>query len=474
MCDRVFIVCVLLMLPLSGFAQQAPAPSAAEDRLERLERALQQLQERNAELEGKVNRLEARPSGPEQTIVRAREVKTVATGSSLSRIELPAQDPKKPVVFAAAGASEFKLTLGGFVQTQIEAGDVAAFEGRLTPGPENVLGTSEVKDRFRVRRARINVSGDYAEQFEFKLEGEFQLAAAGNSTRTNFAATDLFANWHALPELNVKLGQFKAPFGLEQFTADSRLLTIESSLATTAIAPDRQIGIQVWGRPLAGFWPERAEFLTYYAGIFNGTGRNISVNDNSEFMYAGRLEVLAMKAEILNEEATIRLGANGLVSRDDAGTLVSNQGFVNADGSLASFSLPTAGRREAYGFDVGLRYGGFELIAEYLNQRVSSREVAGLVPQWRNFRADGHYVQGSYFLIPEKLQLVAKWESFNPGQLPDDDIHSITGGLNYYIRGHDIKLLANYLHTWSDFRESNPAFGRDEFDEVIVRLQVMF
>jgi len=83
-------------------------------------------------------------------------------------------------------------------------------------------------------------------------------------------------------------------------------------------------------------------------------------------------------------------------------------------------------------------------------------------------------VQGSYFVLPKKLQLVAKWESFNPGQLVDDDIHSFTAGVNYYLKGDDIKLLANYIHTWSDFRDGNAAFEHSEFDQVIVRLQVMF
>ncbi len=39
---------------------------------------------------------------------------------------------------------------------------------------------------------------------------------------------------------------------------------------------------------------------------------------------------------------------------------------------------------------------------------------------------------------------------------------------------HDLKLMANYIHTRSDYRESNAQYGRAEFDEVILRLQVMF
>ncbi|MBA2242397.1 MAG: hypothetical protein H0W04_05845 [Chthoniobacterales bacterium] len=70
---------------------------------------------------------------------------------------------------------------------------------------------------------------------------------------------------------------------------------------------------------------------------------------------------------------------------------------------------------------------------------------------------------------------MTKWESFDPGQSSADEIRSITGGVNYSIKkGDEIKLLAHYIHTWSDFRENNPAFEQSEFDEVIVRLQVMF
>jgi len=87
---------------------------------------------------------------------------------------------------------------------------------------------------------------------------------------------------------------------------------------------------------------------------------------------------------------------------------------------------------------------------------------------------NGYYVQGSYFLLPKKLQAVVKWEALNPGQFGNDGIHSITGGLNYYIHGDNIKLMANYVHTWSDFREANPDLGEDQFDEVLLRMQVVF
>jgi hypothetical protein len=51
---------------------------------------------------------------------------------------------------------------------------------------------------------------------------------------------------------------------------------------------------------------------------------------------------------------------------------------------------------------------------------------------------------------------VVQWQDLNPGQKGNDGIYSILGGLNYYIHGDDLKLMVNYIHTWSDFRQANP------------------
>jgi hypothetical protein len=86
---------------------------------------------------------------------------------------------------------------------------------------------------------------------------------------------------------------------------------------------------------------------------------------------------------------------------------------------------------------------------------------------------DGFYVTGAYFLVPKKLQAVVQWQYLNPGQKGNDSLYSILGGINYYIRGDSLKLMVNYIHTWSDFRAANPEFGEDQFDEVLGRMQLM-
>ncbi len=451
---------------ISLAAQPLGAQTSSEsERLQKLERAVEQLQKRNGELEQEVNGLKKQAASAAEVGAR---MKTKIMSEGKSYVEKAVVEEEKPPVFVVPRASEFKLVLGGYIQVNFEDGDVSAFEGRF--------GQTAVKDRFRLRRARINLTGDFAENFDFKIEGDFGNSDGLNSNRTAFSGTDIFANWHQFPEANVKVGQWKAPFGLEQITPDTTLIIIERSLPTGAITPERQIGVQVWGKPFTNIWPDGKDLLTYYAGIFNGNGRNTTVNDNNNFMYVGRLELMPFKGKIFGQDSSLKLGGDVLNSRDDKGTNISQSLnlLVNADGSLSPFVLPGADERTAWSVDAWFNLGPFDLIGEYFQEKVNGRTVNGVPPGFADFTTSGYYITAAYFLIPKKLQAAVRWEDLNPGQKGNDGIHSITGGLNYYIHGDDLKLMVNYIHTWSDFREANPQFGEDQFDEVIGRIQVMF
>src|SRR6266566_1078794 len=440
----------------------AQTPSESE-RLQKLERAVEQLQHRNAELEQEVAGLKKQAA-----VAPEGRMKTKVTYDGKTYVEKAVVEEEKLPVYVQQRGPELKLVLGGYIQVNFEDGDVSAFEGRF--------GQTALKDRFRLRRARINLIGDFAEQFDFKVEGDFENSDGLNSSRTAFEATDIFVNWHQFPEAQIKVGQWKAPFGLEQLTPDTTLLFAERSLPTGAITPDRQIGVQLWGKPFASVWPDGKDLLTYYAGIFNGNGRNTTVNDNNNFMYVGRLELLPFKGKLLGQDSSLKLGADVLNSRDDKGTNISQtlNLFVNSDGSLSPFVLPGADERTAWSVDAWLKLGPFDLIGEYLEEYVNGRTVNGVPPGFADFTTSGYYITAGYFLIPKKLQAAVRWEDLNPGQRGNDGIYSITGGLNYYIHGDDLKLMVNYIHTWSDFREANPQFGEDQFDEVIGRVQLMF
>ena len=334
----------IVLAALMAFAFQRVSAQTDSERLEKLERAVDQLQKRNAELEGEVRHLKKQiASAPEIDANGNQKPKSHSDGKEL--LEKPVVTEEKPPVFVIQRGPEIKLTLGGFIQANFEGGDVSAFEGRF--------GLTALKDRFRLRRARINLTGEFAEQFDFKMEGEFENSDGLNSNRTAFSATDIFVNWHRYPEAQIKIGQWKAPFGLEQITPDTQLFSIERSLPTGALTPERQIGIQLWGKPLTHLWPDEKDLITYYFGVFNGNGRNTTLNDNNNFMTVGRIELLPWKGQIFGQDASLKLGGDVMNSRDDAGTNISQSLNlkVNADGSLSAFVLPGADERTGWSAD---------------------------------------------------------------------------------------------------------------------------
>src|SRR6266481_5098004 len=275
-------------------AQALRAESSSDTaRIEKLERAVELLAKQNAELKAEIHSLKSKEAS--NPVDAKFKTKIIYDGKTYVEKAVPEE---KPPVVVVPRASELNLVLGGYVQINFEDGDVSAFEGRF--------GQTALKDRFRLRRARINLTGDFAEQFDYKVEGDFENSDGINSNRTAFEATDIFVNWHQFAEANIKAGQWKAPFGLEQLTPDPSLIIIERSLPTGAITPERQIGIQLWGKPFANIWPDEKDLLTYYAGIFNGNGRNTTVNDNNNFMYVGRLESTLFQDKIFGQDSSLK------------------------------------------------------------------------------------------------------------------------------------------------------------------------
>src|SRR5256885_8314632 len=198
---------------ISLAVQPLGAQTASEsERLQKLERAVELLEKQNAELKAEVNSLKKQTAS-----VPEGKMKTKITYDGKTYVEKAVVEEKPPVYVQQRGP-ELKLVLGGFIQANFEDGDVSAFEGRF--------GETALKDRFRLRRARINLTGDFAEQFDFKIEGDFGQSDAAitalrsvdlttgktttvtNSNRVEFSGTDIFINWHAIPEANIKVGQW--------------------------------------------------------------------------------------------------------------------------------------------------------------------------------------------------------------------------------------------------------------------------
>jgi phosphate-selective porin OprO/OprP len=115
----------------------------------------------------------------------------------------------------------FSLCLGGLLQT-----DYRYFR---------YSGIDPNKDGFDIRRARLLLAGHFLKHFDYKLEYEFQGAESRN-------LLDAYLDTNFSSYFTVRAGQFKEPFGLEQYTPDKNLFFVNRSMGFY-LTPGRDIGL---------------------------------------------------------------------------------------------------------------------------------------------------------------------------------------------------------------------------------------
>lgn len=369
------------------------------------------VEERLSRIENALARLEARLN---DTVSADELAPTLKEYSDLTKAL--GWDGKSPLTAVKPAGKEKSLSLGGFIQGQAEFGD--------SPDTRFVAG-----DRFFLRRARIGVKGSFAEHFDFTLQADLGSNSVGNVTGNRAQATDAFIVWNKHEVANVTFGQFKTPYGYDQLLSDTKVITIERPLPSDSLTLSRQLGAMVSGSVLG-------KKLSYAAGLFNGSGVNTSTNDNDNFMYVGRVNGTVFTGKDLKLTA----GAGAFASRD-TGTFT--------------------GRRTGGAFDAQLAYARGEINAEFF--RTHFDRVTGT-----DTSAEGWSILGTFFVVPKTVQLITRYETYDPNRdLANDDADLWTFGVNYLIKGDDLKLGLNYL-------VGDPAGPLSNQGRLLTRIQVVF
>lgn len=386
---------------------------------------------------------EAATAGTEQRLQQVeRDLQALQASQEQLNQKLSRTDKKDATLVRAAGKEE-AIKFGGMLQMQMDGGD----KGDRRFNSDN--------ERFYLRRARLGATAQFEERIEVRIEGEFSGTLA-ESSAMRAQLTDGYIHWSPDTALQLRLGQFKTPFGFEQLASDPRLYTIERSLGNDRLTLSRQIGAQLSGDVLQ-------KRLSYAAGAFNGTSINTSSNDNSRFLFIGRLGLVAIAPEKGSNGPRLAFGINGYASEDDNLTGQPGEFKFNTSTNSAANNV-FAGERTGWGADAQFSVGRIECWAEYLTAHYKPDNA---LPR-ATLDADAWYVQAMYTLIKDKLLAVAKYDTFDPNtDAANDETDTWTLGVSYCIRGNDLKLQLNYLQ--SDIQE------RDATDQkVIARVQVLF
>jgi phosphate-selective porin OprO and OprP len=301
---------------------------------------------------------------------------------------------------------------------------------------------------FSVKRARLLAGGSV---FYPWMQYNTQITLEGGSTALRDAYIEAaYFDW-AKP----RIGQYKIPFDREFLTSAFNLQLIDRSIASSEFSLQRDIGVQLSGKFLQNQ-------LEYGVGMFNGSGANQS-NVDQDFMYVGRM-VWTPFGPYPYSQAALDTPDTPKLAVGVAGAYLpglepgERKTLAGRLGNTAI--LPVESDVYQLAADLAFKYLNFSFEGGYYFRNIDPDDATPFGSE----NAQGFYLQGGYFVIPKKLELAARYawvNPDNPNQVDDDEQQEYTGGLSYYIFGHDLKLQANYSYF------INEAEDGDEDDQVV-------
>jgi phosphate-selective porin OprO/OprP len=342
-------------------------------------------------------------------------------------------------------------------------------------------------DTTEMERRRIGVDGRVFDFLGFQIEGDF--ADDERPWRDVFVE---FRQWRAL---RVRGGRFKIPFGQERLTSISDIEFANRSIASAALTPGRDTGVEVNGR-LFG------RGLNYNAGVFRHDG---DVSRDGTDAPGGRTVAARVvgtplgwtRAPMLQR---LELGVGATVGDVPEG--LNGLRALSTYGFEAAAPVYVNGRRVRLGADAAFTQGPLALRAEFLQVR-DARERQGLSDQdLPDVVGRGWYVSASSFVLgrlrgngaPRRpvlgggigaVQLAARFESLsfssdadgepalrNPraARIMSNDMRGTTLGVNWYpVRF--VKVQFNVIREHLQDPERRPDPSRSTITSSVLRLQ---
>ena len=284
----------------------------------------------------------------------------------------------------------FRLYLGG--RAQVDA---------LIPMGPGVSDTA-LKPTLMIRRIRPEISGEILKRWSFMFAGDFGQTGIDNARGTNeiqaarpgvapsattarfasaqgtavrAAVTDVFLNYRAVPLFNFQIGQFDAPFSMENRTSDKYLPFMERSLAVRAfgVPTNKELGAMLWGE-------DEGRHVAYAAGVFGGDGQNrLDVDNRADFFGRVFVHPLSTFGGPLKD---LRLGGSVRYGERQQSFVQYDYTPMTTQGGYAFWSpiyngskgfthvLPSGGQLGAAG-EIRIPVGDFDVTSEliYINNR---------------------------------------------------------------------------------------------------------
>lgn len=274
-------------------------------------------------------------------------------------------------------------------------------------------------DKFLLRRARLIFEGKFSERFNYVVQPEF----AGSTV----SILDAYVNTAITPAVNVQVGRFKTPVGLEQLQSDPVAFFNERSIATN-LAPNRDVGVQLFGSVAQ-------QRLGYQVSVTNGVidgGNSTPAGDNNEgdFTFAARLFATPFvndKDSVLKGLGFGLAGATGNYRGTTSATLLN---AYRTDGQQNFFAYRTNAAPTAANTTVAngtatvlspqayYYYGPLGVLAEYFHSTADLSIGSGATLNAREVTNTAYNLSVGYVLTGEESSFrgVTPKTAFNPSK----------------------------------------------------------
>jgi phosphate-selective porin OprO/OprP len=371
--------------------------------------------------------------------------------------------------------NRFSLAVGGRIQVRYTLTDV---DERFV----NPQKGTEDSQTFDVQRMRLWWEGTaFTPDLFYKVQID-AVGGGGDILRDAELGYILIQDY-----LVVKGGQMKTTYCRQEMTSSGRLEFVDRSVACNNFRFERDKGVQLYGNP----WNSLIE---YYAGAYNGTGRNGPANPDTNFLYVGRFVVNPLgpvpysEADFGPTESPLfALGMSygyekakasefttaattGPSATDPDMTVITQTGQAQNNVPYLRMIQPYYNRLantnaltvevQNLEWDFAFRWLGLDVNFEYYKSFNANSAFPAAAPAAPyvlppgNFNGHGYYTQAGYFIIPKKLQMAFRYSTITPnekavvtkasGSEVTQGQDEMLGAISYYFAQHNLKLQTDF------------------------------
>jgi hypothetical protein len=327
-------------------------------------------------------------------------------------------------ILVGAGSlwADDKISIRVRIQPRVDFGDITRSADR---------STYESEADMYLRRTRLEIVGKPIERLSYvlALSGDrWDQKGRSNAVTVGYALVD----YRYSKRLGWRFGVTKLPYSRSALTSSSRQLLIERPAVVglgTSLLRYFSPHFILYGKLAEGT-------LAYNFALTDGlqagdsdrafSGKEVVQSGNPGVV--GRIEYAPLKGWVEGRKSDSHLGQGRHLSLGLNGVFQSG------------IELEDLGkeRRFLLGADLSFHHKNISLLTEYMYMnRDSGVEI----------EPSGWYVQGGYFIEGLNIEPAVRFDTVNKdANLADVRTKTFTGGLNWYIAGHDLKFQANIFH----------------------------